>query len=150
MEPNALIYGGISVPAKLRTGAELTVKLRLIKISEIPKFLDVAADEWLAVLFCVESVTRAEIDTATQGKRDVAVEMPAGDDFTDESFEAIVERNTELNFTRALAMSDRRLKRAESCHLELTRVAEKLASLLSRYSPKSPSPAATLASSSST
>jgi hypothetical protein len=131
MDPKALIYAGETVAATLRTGESVLVKLRLIKISEIPAFLDIAMEEEKALAFCIESPTPFDADA-----------------FTDESYLALVEKNTALNFTRALVMTDQRLKRAESGGLELARVAGSLASLLNRYSPKSPSPAATPPSSS--
>jgi hypothetical protein len=117
------LYGGIIVPCYLRTGAGVSVKLRLIKISEIPDFLDVAIDEVKALDFCLESPKPLDFD-----------------DLTDESYLDLVAKNTELNFTRALELTDQRLKRVEKGGVELSQVAVKLASLLNRYSLKSPSP----------
>jgi hypothetical protein len=133
MTPNALLYGGTTVSCTLRDGSTVSVKLRLIKISEIPAYLDVSLDDAKALVFCVESPTPFDPDA-----------------LTDDSFLALAAANTELNFSRALAMSDQRLKRAESNGVGLAQLAVNLASVLNRYSPKSPSPEATPASNSST
>lgn len=133
MTSTTLLYGGTTVACKLRTGEDVSVKLRLIRISEIPKYLDLSLDEAKALAFCVESPTPFDPDA-----------------FTDESYLALVAANTELNFTRALAMSDQRLKRAEACGTGVAQLAASLASLLRRYSPRSESPAATPANNSST
>jgi hypothetical protein len=129
----ALIYAGVNVPALLRTGERVTVKLRLIKISEIPAFLDLALEEAKALEFCVDSPKPFDPDA-----------------FTDESYSELLAKNTALNFTRALVVSDQRLKRAETCGVALAQVATNLGSLLRRFSAGSPSPEDTPASSSST
>lgn len=139
MDSKTLIYAGETVPCFLRDGDKpISVKLRLIKLSEIPAYLDIATDEEKALAFCIES----------HGVQTPEAAREFFDSLTDESYELLVEKNTALNFTRALATSGRRLKRAEACGLGLAQLVTDLASLLNRYSPKSPSPEASPAPSS--
>lgn len=130
MNEQTVLYGGKTVLVKLRDGQSASIHIRLINIDEIPAFLDAALDEAKALRF--------------------AVSTPDFDhnQLTDESFELLVKENTELNFTRALVMSDRRLKRAEQCGLGIAKLAQDLASVLLRYSPGSPSSADTPAANS--
>lgn len=122
----ALIYGGEKLPAVLRDGSHIEVSLRLIRLSEIPAFLDLyASDETKALVHCV------------------AAPLPFDPDaLTDESYTALIEANTRLNFTRALARSRERLARVEKSGGDLLKLMQETHSLLAAFSPKSPSPEA--------
>lgn len=127
---STLIYAGESHTVTLRDGSTRSVGLRLIKLSEIPTFLDAFA-------------------TSEDRALAYALQLPEGapalefDDLTDESYTALVEANQTLNFTRALARSRERLKRAQDSAPALVSLAADLQSALSGFLLKSPSPAAT-------
>ncbi len=125
MTEQEILNGGKQVTVTYRNGQDGVVILRLIKISEIDAYLNVAADELQSLKMCVSN------------------DGFNVDDLTDDSYEALVEANTDLNFTRAVCMVERKLKRAETSTATLAALAKQLASLLQRFLPAFAAPQAT-------
>lgn len=113
------LAGSRTLKLKQRDGKPIDVVLRLIKISEIPIFLDIVEQEIESLVFCIQSPQKLDFDL-----------------LSDESYDELVEANYELNFTRALASQKRKLARAERIGVGLGEMAKDMVLLLSKYAPK--------------
>jgi hypothetical protein len=117
------LFGGRDIAVQYRDGTTHTLFLRLIRISEITKFLDLIMQDEIAALKMV---------------------LPEGDDLdpdalTFEGLAALLEANLEVNFTAALASNRAKLDRATKTGLGVKGLMEDLVSLSQSFAPRSPS-----------
>lgn len=123
--PAIAFAGALDFALQLRDGSTRPARLRLILQSEIGAFLDLMADDEQAALrLCLETTPPLELDH-----------------LTDDSLEALLEANIELNFTRALASQKARQARAERTGAGLRELMAGMVSLLARFDADAPPPA---------
>lgn len=121
-----VLYEGKDVHVDYRNGRKGTVHLRLLKISEIGKYLDSVFDDHEALKMCVGS--------------------PEGfdpDELTDDSYGHLLAENYSLNFQRALALKKKETERAEQTGAGINQLYQGIAGVLQKFAPESPSPEAT-------
>lgn len=121
----AICYEGMDVRIKTRKGEDLTVHLRLIRYSEIPKFLELWTHDFFeGTRFCIESPQDMDFDS-----------------LTDDSIAHLVEVNRELNFTRAQARIEKEIAWAEKTGEGVLKLAEQMSFLFRLFLPTQPSQA---------
>jgi hypothetical protein len=117
------LFGGRTIEVRFRDGTTRPLFLRLIRISEIPSFLELIATNEDAALRSV---------------------LPEGDDIdfdalAMESYEALMEANLEVNFTPALASQNGKLARAQKTGLGVKALLDDMVSISRSFAPTSPS-----------